>query len=383
MKQRITIAGLGSGGEDDITLGVLKSLEKADRVILKTEKHGIVPFLRERGIEFTALDHICDGEESPEEALKAMVRAVADAAEEGGVVVGVPGHPLDDPLALELIKELEGPACRIDILPGHGSADSLYFHHLTAIMEKLRSPGGCPWDREQDHRTLKQYLIEEAYEVLEAIDLNDVDKLTEELGDVLLQVVFHAQIAKENGEFDIRDVIAGICRKLIDRHPHIFGDKKVKDSVEVAGNWEAIKKAEKGFTNYAQVLKAIPSNLPALMRAYKVQQKAALVGFDWDRWEDAMAKLEEELAELKAACRSGGEEEIHEEMGDLLFAVVNVCRFLSVQPELCLKAATDKFIRRFEYMEELADRPLEEMALSELDTLWNRAKLAFHRHEDV
>jgi len=219
--------------------------------------------------------------------------------------------------------------------------------------------------------------------VLEAIDLNDVDKLTEELGDVLLQVVFHAQIAREKGEFDIGDVIEGICRKLIDRHPHIFGDKKVKDSGEVADNWEAIKKAEKGFTNYAQVLKAIPSNLPALMRSYKVQQKAALVGFDWDRWEDAMAKLDEELAELKAACGSGSEEEIHEEMGDLLFAVVNVCRFLGVQPELCLKAATDKFIKRFEHMESMADRPLEEMALSEMDVLWNRAKLAFQRHEDV
>ncbi len=219
--------------------------------------------------------------------------------------------------------------------------------------------------------------------MLEAIDLNDVDKLTEELGDVLLQVVFHAQIAREKGEFDIGDVIEGICRKLIDRHPHIFGDKKVKDSGEVADNWEAIKKAEKGFTNYAQVLKAIPSNLPALMRSYKVQQKAALVGFDWDRWEDAMAKLDEELAELKAACGSGSEEEIHEEMGDLLFAVVNVCRFLGVQPELCLKAATDKFIKRFEHMESMADRPLEEMALSEMDVLWNRAKLAFQRHEDV
>ncbi|HPT78387.1 MAG TPA: nucleoside triphosphate pyrophosphohydrolase [Candidatus Atribacteria bacterium] len=254
---------------------------------------------------------------------------------------------------------------------------------MTVIMEKLRAPDGCPWDREQDHKTLKQYLIEEAYEVLEAIDLNDVDKLTEELGDVLLQVVFHAQIAREKGEFDIGDVIEGICRKLIDRHPHIFGDKKVKDSGEVADNWEAIKKAEKGFTNYAQVLKAIPSNLPALMRSYKVQQKAALVGFDWDRWEDAMAKLDEELAELKAACGSGSEEEIHEEMGDLLFAVVNVCRFLGVQPELCLKAATDKFIKRFEHMESMADRPLEEMALSEMDVLWNRAKLAFQRHEDV
>lgn len=383
MKQRITIAGLGSGSEDDITLGVLKALERADRVILKTEKHGIVPFLKERGIGFVTLDHIGGEDLSPEEALKAMVRAVADAAEEGDVVVGLPGHPFDDKLTLELMKELESPACRTDILPGPGSADSLYFHHLTVIMEKLRAPDGCPWDREQDHKTLKQYLIEEAYEVLEAIDLNDVDKLTEELGDVLLQVVFHAQIAREKGEFDIGDVIEGICRKLIDRHPHIFGDKKVKDSGEVADNWEAIKKAEKGFTNYAQVLKAIPSNLPALMRSYKVQQKAALVGFDWDRWEDAMAKLDEELAELKAACGSGSEEEIHEEMGDLLFAVVNVCRFLGVQPELCLKAATDKFIKRFEHMESMADRPLEEMALSEMDVLWNRAKLAFQRHEDV
>jgi tetrapyrrole methylase family protein/MazG family protein len=254
---------------------------------------------------------------------------------------------------------------------------SYKFRHLVEVMEMLRAPEGCPWDREQSHETLKQFLIEETYEVLEAIDLKDMDKLAEELGDVLLQVVFHAQIAKEHGEFSMGDVITGICRKMIDRHTHIFGDVKVDSAEQVIDNWEAIKKKEKGLKSHTQVLKDIPAILPALMRSYKIQQKAALVGFDWDKPEDAMAKAEEEFRELREAYQSGSEDAIREELGDLLFAIVNVSRFLKQQPELALAAATEKFIRRFAYIEEHAGKPLEEMTLEEMDMLWNQAKCTF------
>ncbi|NLB42138.1 MAG: nucleoside triphosphate pyrophosphohydrolase, partial [Clostridiales bacterium] len=257
------------------------------------------------------------------------------------------------------------------------------FRHLVEIMEMLRAPDGCPWDREQSHESLKQYLIEETYEVLEAIDLKDMDKLAEELGDVLLQVVFHAQVAYEHGEFDIGDVITAVCQKMINRHTHIFGDVEVSSAEQVVDNWEAIKKEEKGLNSHTQVLKDIPKILPALMRSYKVQKKAALVGFDWDKTEDAVAKMEEELEELKEAYRSGNKEEIHEELGDLLFAMVNVSRFLKEEPEQALTGATEKFICRFAYIEENGDRPLEEMTLQEMDTLWNQAKARFRASKGV
>lgn len=257
------------------------------------------------------------------------------------------------------------------------------FRHLVEVMELLRSPEGCPWDREQSHQSLKQYLIEETYEVLEAINLDDMDKLAEELGDVLLQVVFHAQIAKEHGEFSINDVITGICRKMINRHTHIFGDAKVDSAEQVVGNWEAIKKKEKGLKSHTQVLKDIPAILPALMRSYKVQKKAALVGFDWDKPEDAIAKADEEFRELKQAYQSGNENDIKEELGDLLFAIVNISRFLKQEPEQALTATTEKFIRRFAYIEEHADKPLEEMTLKEMDELWNQAKCTFNKENMV
>ncbi|MDD2503585.1 MAG: nucleoside triphosphate pyrophosphohydrolase [Clostridia bacterium] len=251
------------------------------------------------------------------------------------------------------------------------------FRHLVEIMEMLRAPEGCPWDREQSHESLKQYLIEETYEVLEAVDLKDMNKLAEELGDVLLQVVFHAQVAREHGEFDIGDVITEVCEKMIHRHTHIFGDVHVNSAEQVIDNWEAIKKEEKGLKSHTQVLKDIPRILPALMRSCKVQKKAALAGFDWDKTEDAMAKMEEEYQELKDAYSSGRRDKIHEELGDLLFAAVNVSRFLKEEPELALTDATEKFIRRFAYIEKNADRPLEDMTLKEMDHLWNQAKESF------
>lgn len=251
------------------------------------------------------------------------------------------------------------------------------FNDLLDIMEKLRARDGCPWDREQTHESLKRYLIEETYEVLEAIDLKDTEKVIEELGDLLLQIIFHCQIGKEENRFNIDDVTDGICRKMIQRHPHVFGDVKADTSAEVLVNWEQIKKKEKGAKTQTDILKDVPKNLPALMRAYKVQQKAAQVGFDWDDIKDVLKKVGEELEEVKEALDNGNQEGIEDEIGDLLFAAVNLSRFANVHPELSLTNATEKFIRRFEQLESKAhqlEKDLDKMTLDEMDSLWDYVK---------
>lgn len=249
---------------------------------------------------------------------------------------------------------------------------------LIDIMKTLRSENGCPWDREQTYESLKRYFIEETYEYLEAVDLNDKKKMVEELGDVLLQVVFHAVIASENGDFTMEDVINGICDKLIHRHPHVFGNVKADTSSEVVENWEEIKKKEKGLVNQASVLQDVPKNLPALMRSYKVQQKAAQVGFDWDDTSDVFAKIREEINELEQEVKKSDKAAIEEEMGDVFFSVVNLSRFYKVHPELSLTQSTNKFIKRFEYIEKKAaeaGKDLGDMTLLEMDDLWNKAKM--------
>jgi tetrapyrrole methylase family protein/MazG family protein len=253
------------------------------------------------------------------------------------------------------------------------------YSDLLDIMAKLRSPGGCPWDREQDHKTLKRYLIEEAYEVLEAIDDESPDKLCDELGDLLLQVIFHARIAQENGQFDMGDVVNAVSTKMVKRHRHVFGEEDAETPDDVMRIWEQVKREEKGHETQTKVLKSVPGNLPALMRSYKVQEKAAQVGFDWDHAEDAFKKVQEEVMELKEALDGGDAGKIEEEIGDLLFAVVNVSRFYKVQPELALTATVNKFIRRFEYVEDRsakAGRNLKDMSLEEMDALWDECKAA-------
>ncbi len=251
------------------------------------------------------------------------------------------------------------------------------FDDLLEIMEILRSKEGCPWDREQTHETLKKYLIEETYEAIEALDSGDSNKFADELGDILLQVVFHSQIAKEHGTFDINDVISFICRKMINRHTHVFGEEIADTADRVLDNWEEIKKKEKGLQTHTQILRDVSNYLPALMRSYKVQQKAAKVGFDWEDVNGAMGKVKEEIIEIEQVYNTENMEKIEEEIGDLLFAVVNVSRFLKIQPELALVKGIEKFIGRFEYIESNSvklDKKMEEMTLNEMDTLWNEAK---------
>jgi len=248
---------------------------------------------------------------------------------------------------------------------------------LLDIMARLRSPEGCPWDREQTHESLRRYLIEEAYEVIDAIEQRDPKALAEELGDVLLQVVFHAQIAKENQQFTMEDVIAAVCEKMIRRHPHVFADTHVNSVADVLTNWEAIKKQEKSHQDRHSLLDGIPRHLPALMRAEKVQSKAAKVGFEWDQVDGALAKLNEELTELRQAISHKDPQEISDEIGDLFFSLVNVSRYLHVNPEQALNQTTDKFIQRFQYIEDQAQaqhKSLEDMSLEDMDELWEQAK---------
>ena len=243
---------------------------------------------------------------------------------------------------------------------------------LVEIVRILRAPGGCPWDAEQTHESLRRNFLEEAYEAVEAIDENSPAHLREELGDVLLQVVLHAQIEAETGSFDLDGVADGICKKLIFRHPHVFGDVTVDGTAQVLSNWEDLKREEKGQETHTAALSAVARSLPALWRAEKVQKKAKKAGLDWPDLSGALDKLSEELEELKTAVAQGSN--VAEELGDLLFSAVNTARFVKVDPEETLTAATDKFIARFAQVEALAQGPLEDMTPQELDKLWERAK---------
>lgn len=246
---------------------------------------------------------------------------------------------------------------------------------LTDVMRILREPGGCPWDREQNHRSIRQNFIEEVYEFLEAVDADDVDGMREELGDVLMQVVFHARMAQEAERFDLQDVIDEVVDKLIRRHPHVFGNLDVENSAEVLKNWDAIKKTEK--TERTSVLDGVTKDLPGLLRAYKLQHKAAKVGFDWEKPEDCWAKVEEEIRELREAQAEGDKAHIEEEYGDLLFAMVNYGRQIGVEGEVAINACNNKFECRFRDVEKQVQesgKDWKEFSLDELEALWQEAK---------
>ena len=244
-------------------------------------------------------------------------------------------------------------------------------------MARLRSPAGCPWDREQTHESLKRYVLEETYELLEAIDSGDPGKIANELGDLLLQVVFHAQLASERGDFDLDTVAERIVSKLVHRHPHVFGATTVKDADEVVTNWERLKAREPEARDRESVLDGVPPTLPALMRAAEVQKRASRVGFDWEDVAGPLDKIDEETRELRAAHANADAGGLAEEIGDLLFAVVNASRFCGVDPEDALRQTMEKFGRRFRRIEDRArssGRDLREMSLEEMDQIWEEAK---------
>jgi MazG family protein len=254
----------------------------------------------------------------------------------------------------------------------------IHFAKLCEIVARLRAPGGCPWDREQTHQSLVPGLLEEAYEVADAIRTNDEANLREELGDLLLQVVMHAQIASEEGRFAIEDVSREVADKLVRRHPHVFGESEARDTSAVLRQWDAIKQAEKKSDD-ASYFSGLTRALPALMLAQKAQSKAARVGFDWSELAGVVAKVDEELAETKKAIASQDAEAVADELGDLLFAVVNLVRKNKLDAETVLAAATEKFIARFHEMERelsAAGQTLGEIDLAEMDAVWNRVKAA-------
>lgn len=248
---------------------------------------------------------------------------------------------------------------------------------LVDLMAVLRGPDGCPWDRKQNTESLKPFLIEETFEVVDALEEGRPDKIKEELGDLLFQIIFHARIAEEKGQFSIWDVIAANIEKMTRRHPHVFGEEKIATDKEVLANWEKIKKREKGYEERKSILEGVPRSMPSLIRAHRLQERAARVGFDWSRLEEALPKLDEEIAEFKESLHTKQTGRIEEELGDLFFTLVNLSRFLDLDPEEALHKTISKFIRRFRYIEENAagaGKSLSEMTLEEMDKLWEESK---------
>ncbi len=251
------------------------------------------------------------------------------------------------------------------------------FEKLMEVMKTLRSPGGCPWDVEQTHESITMGFVEELYEFIEAVEDKDIETMKEELGDLCLHIVFQVQIAKENGEFTMAEVLDSIIEKLIRRHPHVFSDVKVKNSNEVVVNWDDIKKQEKQKQHRKSVVDGIPRHLPALSKARKVQIKARKVGFDWDKVEDVILKIKEEFNELYEAIEEKNQEHINEELGDVLFSVVNLSRFLDVEPERALHNTVRKFMSRFRAIENALEEKgttVQEASFEEMDSLWDQVK---------
>jgi len=293
------------------------------------------------------------------------------------------------PVKKKVRKPLKQRASAAKIPAARKESAGLWFERLIKLQARLRAPDGCPWDVEQTHLTLRTYLIEEAYEVLEALESGNDAKFAEELGDLLLQVVFHAQIATEQGRFTAADVVREIHQKMVRRHPHVFGEKRAKDATEVLKNWEQIKAEErrtesgKGSSSSvesekapASLLDGIPHTLPAVMQGFQLTRRASRIGFDWDNVGGVVEKLQEELVELRNAQSS---RQIEEELGDVLFAAVNLARFLKVDPEIALKRTNAKFSSRFRAMERLAHasgRALADVPRNEMESLWDQAKIS-------
>jgi tetrapyrrole methylase family protein/MazG family protein len=293
------------------------------------------------------------------------------------------------PVRKKVRKPVKQRASAAKIPAARKKSAGLWFERLIKLQARLRAPNGCPWDVEQTHLTLRTYLIEEAYEVLEALESGNDAKFAEELGDLLLQVVFHAQIATEQGRFTAADVVREIHQKMVRRHPHVFGEKRAKDATEVLKNWEQIKAEErraesgKGSSSSvesekapASLLDGIPHTLPAVMQGFQLTRRASRIGFDWDNVEGVVEKLQEELAELRIAQSP---RQIVGELGDVLFAAVNLARFLKVDPEIALKRTNAKFSSRFREMERLAHasgRALADVPRNEMESLWDQAKIS-------
>ena len=372
----LTLIGLGpSDTRAGLSLGAWDALKWASGPkMTRSRSHPAVDWLESDAgdVFFDAyLDSLSDAD---------AVERVLKAARAGDAVYAVAGHPLTgDPTCLPIVEALRRENVPLRVfapapLPAATPAD---FAALAEVMARLRGPDGCPWDREQTPETLRKYVIEEAYEVVEAIDARSPAKLSEELGDLLLQVVFHAQLASETGVFTLSDVTQSITEKLIRRHPHVFGAVTVSGSDEVLTNWEQIKRAEPGYEDRVSILDGIPAGLPALMRAAEVSKRVVKVGFDWPSISEVLDKVEEEIAELRAEIAAGQTDRAGDELGDLLFTLVNVARQLKIDPEDALRRMTTRFAARFRFIERFAaetNRAVSDLTLAEMEAVWQQAK---------
>lgn len=491
MSAKITIVGLGSGDVDQLTVGIFRKLEQAEKLFVRTKDH---PALEALQADFVTFDEVYESKNSFPEVYTEIANRLLQAAVEGldteEIIYAVPGHPMVAEKTVQILREqgqalnitvnvlggesfldeaftrlgfdpIEGfllldaaqlnaqllqpqlhtvigqvydtftasdvklslmelypddfevivchylgvqgkeiiertPVYELDRTENYGNLSLIYvprtedeqirnrtFARLHEIVGILRSPGGCPWDQEQTHQSLRQNFIEETYEVLETIDDDDPEHMQEELGDVLLQIMLHAQIEEETGAFTVYDVIESLNQKLIFRHPHVFGDREANDAQTALQNWDAMKVEEKKLKGTldvtASLLDGVPRDLPALLTAYKIQKKAAKVGFDWENIEGAFAKMDEELLELKEAVREGHDALDQQlELGDVLFCAVNIARFIHADPEQSLALVNRKFKNRFQYIEQALHtqgKDIRSMTLVELDQLWDEAKL--------
>ncbi len=491
MSAQITIVGLGSGDVDQLTIGIFRKLEQAEKLFVRTKDH---PALEALQVDFVTFDDVYESKNSFPEVYAEIANRLLQAAVEGldteEIIYAVPGHPMVAEKTVQILREqgqvlnitvnvlggesfldeaftrlgfdpIEGfqlldaaqlnaqllqpqlhtvigqvydtftasdvklslmelypddfevivchylgvqgkeiiertPVYELDRTENYGNLSLIYvprtedeqirnrtFARLHEIVAILRSPGGCPWDQEQTHQSLRQNFIEETYEVLETIDDDDPEHMQEELGDVLLQIMLHAQIEEETGAFTVYDVIESLNQKLIFRHPHVFGDREANDAQTALQNWDAMKVEEKKLKGTldvaASLLDGVPRDLPALLTAYKIQKKAAKVGFDWENIEGAFAKMDEEILELKEAVREGHpalDQQL--ELGDVLFCAVNIARFIDADPEQSLALVNRKFKQRFQYIEQslhTQGKDIRSMTLEELDQLWDEAKL--------
>jgi tetrapyrrole methylase family protein/MazG family protein len=394
----VRIAGLGPGDPRLLTLGSLDALRSIGSAVVLLAPSDLTGYLERNGIRIVrgmVDDPALLVRGSGEEAIRFSDRLREALSPEGALGLGVLGNPLSDfPGLPPLLRALETRGVATEILPGVPRAtlsasiamplvplppQSAHYSwdDLVEIMARLRM--GCPWDREQTHRTLVPYLIEETYEVVEAVERSHLEDLCDELGDLLLQVLFHAQLATEVGKFSIADVVDALSNKMVRRHPHVFGDAIIEDVDAQWRNWERLKALEKTGRLRKSRLDGIPSHLGALQRGQRMQEKAARVGFDWPNVHGILEKLSEELGELTEARRQKQDDpRVREELGDVFFTLVNLSRALGIDAETAMREANQKFYKRFAFMEERASaggKSLSELSLDELEELWQLAKV--------
>ncbi len=392
----VRIVGLGPGDPSLMTLGSVDALRSVAHALVLLAPADLQAYLASAGVTLTddvASDAALIVRGGTDEIERFAVRIDA-LRERGDLGIGVLGNPLSDFPGLPLLlRALEARSIETAIVPGMPHAtlsasitmplvplppqSSHYsWDDLIEIMARLRL--GCPWDREQTHRTLVPYLIEETYEVVEAIENEDASELCEELGDLLLQIVFHAQLGSETGAFTVADVIDALSNKMVRRHPHVFGSAVIEDVDSQWRSWEKLKSQEKTGQKRASRLEGIPKHLGALQRGQRMQEKAARVGFDWPDISGVLDKLHEELTELSEARRAKNDDEhVREELGDVFFTIVNLSRALGIDAEAAMREANEKFYRRFRFMEERVaenGKALADLSLGELEELWQQAK---------